>query len=425
MPVNLSFAQSYCQLALFLLGALALVIPSGYSVGAVLLVIGGFYSYCYVLPQQPSSDRWVLLVFLLFALEGVFNAFYHEVDRATYYDKALRFLFAIPIYHFIRWTKPKTAAVWAGLATGGLLTAGVAIYQKFIEGIARAQGFTHPIQFGNLSMLIALLCTAGLGWAVEQSYLTQRKRWIVLLALGAIAGVLGSLLSGSRGGWIGLPFVLFVLYRTYHHYFSSRLKIGACATLLLIGVILFNTPQLGVKDRVYDAASDIQHYIDGNSVTSLGARFEMWQGAIQLIKQKPLLGWGQDDYQPAMAELVAQQKADPVVMLFNHAHNEILDRGAKHGLVGLVLLLALYIVPMWHFSPYLTHHLLSIRATAAAGTLMPVAYIDFGLSQAFLSHNSGIMTYSVWLMIWTALLRNQLEKVSPSAQNTSSAANVQ
>lgn len=93
-------------------------------------------------------------------------------------------------------------------------------------------------------------------------------------------------------------------------------------------------------------------------------------------------------------------------MIFEHAHNEFLDKTAKHGVVGLLVLLALYLVPIWYFSPYLKSTNLSIRAVATAGTLLPVAYIDFGLSQALFAHNNGVMTYSFWLVIWTAYLYN-------------------
>lgn len=38
--------------------------------------------------------------------------------------------------------------------------------------------------------------------------------------------------------------------------------------------------------------------------------------------------------------------------------------------------------------------------------MLPVAYIDFGLSQSFFSHNSGVMIYAVWLVVWWGCYRN-------------------
>ena len=35
--------RRYTEVAVFLLGFLALIVPSGYSIGAVLLVLGGLY----------------------------------------------------------------------------------------------------------------------------------------------------------------------------------------------------------------------------------------------------------------------------------------------------------------------------------------------------------------------------------------------
>ena len=402
-------ATIYCSGAIFVFGLLALIIPSGYSIGAGLLLIGGLYAYTQE-RHSPLDPRDLVLFLLLaaFTLEGIANILWHDLS-SRHYDKVLRFIFAIPVFYLIRWAKPSLHWVWAGLIGGSVAAGSLAVYEKFILNVDRASGFLHAIQFGNLSILLGLFCLAGLGWAAAQQKPTQRKIYVVLLLIGAASGLLGSILSGSRGGWVGLPFVLFVLFKAYHSFFSWRTKIIVIALALLTGISLYHTPQLPIKSRIYDAVSDIQKYRLEDKNTSVGARFEMWRGAVALIKEKPILGWGQNGYVEGMQQLIARQYVHPRVQIFDHAHNEILDKTAKHGIVGLLALLALYLVPIWYFNPYLKHPNLSIRAVAVAGTLLPVAYLDFGLTQGFLSHNSGVTTYPFWLMVWTGYLRNAFQ----------------
>src|SRR5690606_2573888 len=216
---------------------------------------------------------------------------------------------------------------------------------------------------------------------------------------------------GSRGGWVGLPLILFVLYRAYGRFLSTRLKALAVALLIGGATLVYVVPQFGVQQRVNLAIADIQRYQQGNSATSVGARFEMWKGATQLFLQKPVFGWGASNYETAMQGLVKEGKAHPVVSNFGHAHNEILDNAAKRGLIGVVALLALYIVPIRLFSPGLRSPHLTARALATAGTLLPVASIDFGLTQVFFAHNSGVMIYAFWLVVLWGCYRKTSDPV--------------
>ena len=393
----------YTSVAVFLLGSIALVVQTGYSGGAALLFLGGVYSLFSSRKLELSRDDLLILgVLVVFGLVQILDLLLHQAG-SRYLDKPLRFILAIVAFSLVRKYPPRLEWLWAGLALGGILTAIWSLYQKLLLQADRALGHTHVIQFGNIAMLTGLFCLAGLGWAKEHR---QRHLWVPLLLAGAMGGVLGSLLSGSRGGWVGLPLVLLVLYRAYSEFFSRRLKV-LLPILLVAGAIgIYHVPQLGVQQRVHAAFNDISLYRAGNSDTSLGARFEMWRGASLLVMQKPLLGWGEVNYEPAMRKLVAQDKADEIVKEFGHPHNEVLNAAAKRGLPGLLSLLALYLVPLRLFARGLRSPDMTQRALATAGTLLPVAYIDFGLSQAFFSHNSGVMIYAFWLVVFWGCYRN-------------------
>lgn len=411
MTVNSNPSYFFCtSIALFLLGALHLVVPSGYSIGAFLLLFIGLYSLrplSYFNTRLSVQDLWILTALALFGLNGIFDALYHHASNSSY-DKASRFLFAIPVYFALRKYPPRLEWLWAGLVTGSIATCILASWQFWGLQLPRATGHTHAIQFGNLSMLSGFFCLAGLGWAAQLSTQKKRKTWLILLALGAALGLLSSLLSGSRGGWISIPFVLLILAKAYHSFFPIRFKISAAFAAIALAIGLYHTPVLNIQDRVQAAFHDIELYQQGQTYTSLGARFEMWKAALLLAKERPFLGWGKDQMQPAMQALAAQGQVNAVVNEFNHAHNEFLDILAKRGLLGLLALGFMYLVPIRLFASYLSHPNLSTRALATAGMILPVAYMDFGLSQAFLSHNSGIMVYAFWLMVFWTCMRNTI-----------------
>lgn len=394
----------YTSIAVFLLGALALVVNSGYSVGASLLLIGGLYCVCKNRPLNLNKQDWILIGTLVFYGAVAISDTLLRGTTLSGFDKPIRFILACFALVLVLKHPPRLSWLWSGLVLGALFAGSWAGYQKLYLGVSRAGGYTHVIQFGNISMLMGFFCLAGLGWAHTQQH---KKRWLILLSLGAFAGIAGSVFSGSRGGWVGLPLVLLVLLRSYYEFFSLRIKILAPLCLAAVLAVLYSVPILGVQQRVNAALSDVKHYIAGNSNSSVGARFEMWQGAIQLYKAKPIVGWGQEHYQEGMTQLIAQGKAHAVTQPFTHPHNEILNTAAKYGTIGLLALFLLYLVPIRLFASGLSSTTLSKRSLAAAGTLLPVSYIDFGLSQAFFTHNSGVMLYAFWLIVLWGCYRNQ------------------
>ena len=329
------------------------------------------------------------------------------------YDRPSRFLFALPALLFVLAYPPKLSWLWSGLVVGSILTGSWALWQKLVLEEYRATGYTNTIQFGNISMLFGLLCLAGLGWAAVQPH---ARRWLAFLLVGALFGVLGSLLSGTRGGWIGLPFIFLVLYRAYGNLFSAKLRLCLVTIILALAIVVYAVPQTGIQSRVNEGITDVKMYISGQEkATSLGARFEMWQGALTLIAEKPLTGWGWDGYAIGMQALV--DKGEVIQFAAdNHAHNEYLDNFARRGILGFLTLLALYLIPLRLFARRLKSDNLELRALATAGAILPVAFMDFGLSQVFFGHNSGVMVYPFWLaVLWGTLRAYESEKIAPSA----------
>ncbi|WP_245550178.1 O-antigen ligase family protein [Vreelandella jeotgali] len=389
--------------AVFLFAGLSLVAPSGYSLGPLFLLLASATLAVWRPGLRPCRDDWLFILALCaYTAVVVAGALWHG-QSINSVDRPLRFWLALPVLLWLMAYPPKLAAIWSGLVLGAVGAAGFAFYQHG-QGAARAYGYMHPIQFGNISLLLGVFCLAGLGWAWQRC---RRVVWVALLGLGAASGILASLLSGSRGGWVGLPLVFWVLYRAYGKGMSLKVKLAALAVVLAMGWVAYELPQTGVKQRVAQAIDDVALYVSGKKQdTSVGLRFEMWQGAVRLIADKPLMGWGDSGYRDGVMDLTERGVVHPGVANYGHAHNQFLDTLAKQGVPGLIALLLLFFLPLRLFCRYLGDEDPGLRSLATAGALLCVAHVDFSLTQAGFNHNSGVMVYAFWLVIWWGTLRS-------------------
>jgi len=393
--------------SVFLFSAIALTVSSGYTLGALLLFLGSIPLLIQprFWPELTSDDKKVLLVLGLFAAVWILEVLLTD-QGSRELDKPSRFLMAMGALILLLRFPPKAAFLWSGIALGAIGSGLIASWQTFFLGMVRAEGHTNSIQFGNISMLFGLLCLASIGWCLSQAH--HKNKWLMLMGLGFIAGFLGSILSGSRGGWIGLPFTALVLYKSFQPWINKKLLVTLIAASLLLITLIYGVPQTGVQMRIKQAISNIETYQDGNANTSVGLRFEMWKGATLLFLEKPLTGWSEPGYQAKMNELADQKIITDNARRFGHAHNEYLDVAAKRGIVGLIVLLLMYLWPIRLFLNITQAQDLKIRSYQAAGSLLCVAYIDFSLTQAFLSHNSGVMIFAFMLVILWSITRYEV-----------------
>lgn len=400
--------------ALFLTGLLCLIINSGYSYGPAVLALMGVWA----IRQRPdllAEGRVLMVVVLLFAVGQAGLAVLHNEGwkRAESY---LHFLLAIPVAWAVVRARVTALPWFVGVALGGVAAAGWAVWQHAVLGVERATGFTYVIQHGDIGMLMGV--TSITGWLYFQAE-PQRKGWAILMVLGAVGGLLTSLLSGTRGGWVGLPVVAWLLWRALAPALSVQLKRWLVLLLLVLPVVLVGLPQTGVQARVGQAVDELVRLQAGDlSGESVVPRLYMWQMGAGLIVQRPLLGWGQAAFDTERDRQMAAGET-ALTLPTNHLHSEIIDTGVKHGLLGAALLALLYGGVLWVFRRGLQVPEPELRALATSGFLLAVLYIDFGLSQTMFYRNSGRVVFIAWLGItyglWVNERRRHSDRIEASA----------
>ncbi|MFM2482486.1 O-antigen ligase family protein [Celerinatantimonas sp. YJH-8] len=400
--------QLVTSVTIFLTFALTLSVSSGYSYGSTLLVAGALAAFCikpkrFMMPWS-REDKWLLWTFIIYGLSFLFFRCIH-VFELTGLDKPSRFIIAFFPYLFLRRYPVSIRAFWYGIAVGALSGCAVGLYQKIILDADRSNGFQHPIMFGDLGVLFGLLSFAGVIYFVAM----HDRKSILFMGLAGVAGLFTSALSGSRGGWIAIPMaLLYIFWQSRELIGRTRAMLILISFVVLAGIVIA-IPQTNVYQRIDDTITNVQAYISGeNAVTSSGERFEMWKAAFYLFKKAPILGVGKYDLQVEKQILANQGLINSSVVQYGHAHNEYLTNLSEYGIIGLILLLFVYGVPLRLFVKqvryYASHW--QYKSVAMAGVLVPVCFMDFALTQSMFSHNSGVMIYILSIITIWSILRN-------------------
>jgi O-antigen ligase len=403
----------FCTLGWFfaaLTFALSISIFNGYGIATTLiflLSLGAFFlkPKCYELSRDDKSIFWV---FVLYAV-GMFGFAYLDGWHVRELDRPSRFILVLPVMLMLLKSVGREQWLWFGTVVGAITALCLAIYERKVLGLVRAQGGEHPIMFGNTGMLLGLISF------VSATYFLANKRyiWLALAIFGGLCGIGASVLSASRGGWVALPLIGFFLLWQSRFLLGRKLVWGVCIASVILVAVAVIVPQTGIKDRIAEAIGDVVKYHDGtDKTTSVGLRFEMWKGSLSMFKESPFVGVGEYGSAAVKERLIADGVVSPEVRHFSHAHNEFINALGLTGIIGFALLLALYLVPLRLFLRKMRQYPdnWSIRSYAMAGALVPMCYMDFGLSQVMFSHNIGVMMYAFPIVYFWAAVRSAERK---------------
>ena len=400
LPTIINFAVTLFFLSIF-------IVKGGYNIVPALLILLGLGYGIYALIKKvrfnlSSTDKLLiysyLFYFFIFVLSLIFNdGKIRELDypsRVLLFIPVLLLLFKYPI---------KTCVLSYSIPLGGIIVVCMALYDKFILNLNPEQNprIMH-IQGGDISMSLGIFSL------IIALYAHQKKdvKLTTLSVIGGLCGIVGSLLSTARGGWVALPVLLIVILYIYRHSLSKRFFLTFFGIMVATSIGISQMPNNRIMERIDVAQKDIQLYLDNHDGnTSLGARFEMWKSALEMAKEKPLFGWG---IQGATEKRKLDTKEKIVtgdIGQFTHAHNQYLDDLSKRGVVGLLALLAVLFIPLRAFMKKLNTTNDEVKLIATLGVAHILSVMIYGLSQGFLVHNSGTIFYFFLTIVFYAAIR--------------------
>jgi O-antigen ligase len=411
-PAKSSPATLLATALVFLFPMLALITKNGISISSFLFLLAAialFKSSGAVVRAHWREIRWVVAAFgVYFAYHALSIALRPDADLG-WLEKPSRMLFAVTALLVVVALRPAHRWFWRGVAGGAIAGLVLITWQRITLQMARPGGFFadenlwfyvdrpggffNAITFGDLSLALGLLSLVA---AVE----LRGKRHLLLPMAGALAGLLGCLMTGTRGGWVALIFCG-MLFLRYSKLLKRRVVVGIAAAVLGIFALALSIPESGLKDRVGEGITDVKSYVqDGTVYTRMGVRLELWRSALMLAEEKPLLGYTYQGYKQRTAELAAEGKVDPAAVPPFHLHNDALQNLVVGGVVGLMLWIATLAVPfMWFRRAMHDAKDRSQQALALAGMVLVTAYFSFGLTEVIFWSVGGSLFYALMVFL--------------------------
>jgi len=239
--------------------------------------------------------------------------------------------------------------------------------------------------YGNPDLLggyIIFPLAIGLALALTEEDFT----WRVVYWLGFLVTVATWIVAFTRGAWIGgvvaiaLVIVVAVLHKVRlqgpDYWFVGA--IGGVATLLVI-------VSLSAASQVMNVLARLASILDFDS-GSAKTRFQIWEAAIDAIKDRPIFGFGADTFRLVFPRYKPiEYVADAgYLSVADNVHNYPLQITSALGVPGFLLLYGTFAAAAWFSAPVIFRRhegterlVLGSFWAAAAGYL---AHLMFGLS---------------------------------------------
>lgn len=396
-------------MAVWAILALSVSLRSGYSVGAVVLLAVGLWCWPALLRREVALPRamalWaaaVMAMALVWSMHILEDG--HLVTSTLGLDRVSKYWLVVLLLPALLAHAPATWAMAWGCAAGAVGAGLTALWQTEVLDWPRAQGYTNAIQFGNLALLLGLWCGI---WALH-----ARPGWRRFGAwLAASMGLLASIASGTRGGWVVLaPCLLLISW-----FALSRSRRGVAGllvhslalTLVICVPLAFLSP---VQERVQEAVAQLSSSSFARAGTPIGMRLAEWKFAWTQGARHPWVGIGQQEYEAHQRAAVATGRFPQDMIKLNHAHNEWLDMFAKRGLAGVIGLSIFFGIPWVLFWRVLrrtgqgvdANVAVARRAAALCGLVTVLGFFGFGMTQVMFAHNNGNLMYLLSVSVWLA-----------------------
>jgi O-antigen ligase len=241
--------------------------------------------------------------------------------------------------------------------------------------------------FTGFLLAFSSYCYAVLAFSVKKGW----RCFFILLFLVAVYDVL--FINLGRSGYVVLFSLLLLL--AWQQFSWKGLFTGILVSIFLLSGLFFLPANF--KDRLSLVHREINQYHHGNFDTSVGLRLEFYKNSLKLLAKHPWIGTGTGSFSQNYFNLAEDKQ-----FATQNPHNEYLNIAVQFGLVGVVVLLALFFVH-WRQS----FHLIGIRRRFAQAVLTTIV-----VGSVF---NSWLMDVSqgCFYVFFTALL---LANLPPSSQ---------
>ncbi|PIY59663.1 hypothetical protein COY96_00555 [Candidatus Wolfebacteria bacterium CG_4_10_14_0_8_um_filter_37_11] len=320
------------------------------SIFALIYIISGFFGY------NPSFSFWSNFERGEGGLQMLFLLVYFLLLTAVFRDEK-------------SWRKMLIVASWAATLVVAYGLGAILGIKAFVgEGLcARFAGsLGNPAYLGTY-MLFAIFYTVYLAVNRKQEPETSKQElvnrnqksalvtsyqflitnsWFGLSAIFVIF----LLLSQTRGAFLGLGAA--IIFGLFYLFFNSSVSKKIRLVSLSLAAILIISGSLTVKFRnsinlsLPFCGEEGMRILDVSLNTqNFQTRLWLWQQSIIIFKEKPIFGWGMENFNVAFEKHYDSR----FKVWYDRAHNIFFDYLTMTGILGLLSFIGIFVVYYWQF----------------------------------------------------------------------------
>lgn len=406
MMINISSVQMY-------MGPVRLLRPGLVFLAlAILLALIKPSAVAWKNMTASYPSKWVIVFFGLACASAVFGL--SLGGSANYilrvYGRNLLFFFLLVIA--IRNVRDLALLMWSFVASVGVL---VVLAQTVLdleytrEGLGRLGGGQGHFDANDLGMILVMALPLAL------LFFFSGKRLTRMLSLGALIGIPVTIaLTGSRGAMLGLGVVGIAMLVTLR-----RISVVKRASILaVVAAGLFFAAPDGYWKQMQTLLNLKEDY---NFSVDYGRRGVAMRGFGYMVR-RPLFGLGVANFARAegtISPIANARLSEGLSVEWIAPHNTYVNVGAEMGIPALIIWVSLLLggtVGLWRLRRRLPssweHESAERKFLSDACLYLPISFLGFAITSAFLSHAYTIVPYVLFAYLGGLHLavRNELQK---------------
>ncbi|MCD5384452.1 MAG: O-antigen ligase family protein [Candidatus Pacebacteria bacterium] len=269
---------------------------------------------------------------------------------------------------------------------------GVLAVAELASGVSRISGTTgNPIYLAVYALFHIFI-------ALIYAYKSNNYLLKWMYSIFAVFNIIVLWLSGTRGALIGLLIggvmsLIYIIFcsRGIEHK-TTRIISGLVVSVIFVLIIIFpfvKDNALVQNNSMLSRLSNITLSSNGEQSTSSARRVIIWDMAISGVKERPLLGWGQENFNYVFNKYY-NPKMYNAEQWYDRTHNIMLDWLIAAGVLGLLAYLSLYAV-------------ISYEVVKAKSFNIVESALLIGLLFAYFVHNLFVFDHLVSYILFFSL----------------------
>lgn len=261
----------------------------------------------------------------------------------------------------------------------------------------------NAILFGNFELLLGFLSLLSIDWFGRDGTLLR-----IFKIFGFMAGLVASIASGTRGGWLAIPIFVAIIFYSKTFNISSKIFMIILISALS-GIVLLYSTNANFNYRLNAMVTDLKMLDqESNRQNVMQNRLRLYDAAISVFLHNPIAGVGPEGFALEMQPMLEAGKitAYDAEMGRGEVHNDILSKAAGMGIFGLIAILAIYVVPFRMFWKATRSALPHVKRAGFLGVTFVSGFFVFGLTVEILNLTMSTAFYSFTVAVLLAVCYN-------------------